>query len=220
MNKEFYKVLEKAEAIKKAIPEERAEYVAIIEDAKKEQAIAEQAKEAAQDVKSFNKACDDLTHAREREAHFKQLLDQIDGKQRMDTAEYYRQTDAINNVVVAAADNFRRVADKVMDDLARARAEYEALTADADRVLIALDDAAQVLQNEYKFRTLTFINKPDEQVADPEYWKRHAIRYNNFGGYAGSMAERLIIYADPDTMTGRSEKALTAWKAAGRALNN
>ena len=110
--------------------------------------------------------------------------------------------------------------DKVMDDLARARAEYEAITADADRVLIALDDAAQVLQNEYKFRTLTFINKPDEQVADPEYWKRHAIRYNNFGGYAGSMAERLIIYADPDTMTGRSEKALTAWKAAGRALNN
>lgn len=220
MTKEFNQVLARVEEIKKTVPKERAEYVSIIEAAQADQAKAEQAKEVAQTEKAFNQACDDLTHAREREAHFKKLLDAIDGKQRMSESEYFEFIERIRERVTAEADNFRRVAEKAIDDIAQARAEYEAITADADKVLSALDVASNVLQNKYKYRECTYIGKPSVSVLDPNNWKSYAIRYSNAGGYPGGRGNDLVIYDDPEKKTGRNEKILAAWNAAGRVLNN
>ncbi len=88
MNKDFQKVADRIKTLRTEVPKERAEYMAIIKKARDAQTMAERAKEEAQTEKAFNVACDDLTHARDREVHFQKLLDQIDHVPRMSEDEY------------------------------------------------------------------------------------------------------------------------------------
>ena len=219
MNKDFQKVADRIKALRAEVPKERAEYMVIIKKAQDAKAIAERAKEEAQTEKSFNQACDDLAHAREREAHFQKLLDKIDHVPRMSEGEYTECINAVNAVVVMSADNFRRIAEKAMSELIKAREEYEAITTEADALLNDLDSEANFLQCKYRYREMTFVGLPSKKVEDPKEWKKHAVRYTVGNGYCQSIASDLIAKDVTEDGYSTNARVLAAWKAVEHARN-
>ena len=209
MNKEIKKVADVAAALEKENPETRAQYLKGVADAQKAQEAAAKAKEEAESEAAFNKACDDESHARDKEAFFRRQLDRLDFTPRMNEADYNKHVDAVKAAVEKAAADFRRTAEKAIDDLVAARAEYLAITKEADEALIALDVAANVLQSKYRYKTITFTGDTTAQyVEDRNEWTRHAIRYNGNGkGYD-------LVAKDG---TDWNKKTCAAWKAAESA---
>lgn len=209
MNKDIKKVLDAAAALKRENPETRAQYSRGIADAQAAQKAAAQAKEDAETEAAFDKACDDESHARDKEAFFRRQLDRLDYTPRMNEAAYYAHVDAVKDAVEKAAADFRRAAEKAIDDIAAAKAAYIEITKEADAALIALDTAANVLQSKYRYRTVTFTGDiPAQYVEDQNEWTRHAIRYNDTGkGYD------LVAKDGADW----NKKTCAAWKAAESA---
>lgn len=206
MNKEIKKVADVAAELAKTNPETRAQYLRGIEDAQAAQKAAAQAKEDAETEAAFNKACDDESHARDKEAFFRRQLDRLDFTPRMEEAEYYKHVDTVKATVEKAAADFRRIAEKAIDDLVAAKAEYLAITKEADEALIALDAAANVLQSKFRFKTITFTgDTPAQTVEDRSEWTRHAIRYNGNGKGYGLIAKDGADW---------NKKTCAAWKAA------
>ena len=203
------KIQAAADKIRAAVPETRQSYVEGIEKAQEAYKKAEKAKEEAQTEEDFDKACNDESHARDKEAFFKRQLERLDFTPRMEEATYYKHVDAVKATVEKAAADFRRVAEKAIEDIVAARAEYLAITKEADEALIALDVAANVLQSKYRYKTITFTgDTPAQTVEDRNEWTRHAIRYNGNGkGYD-------LIAKDGANW---NKKTCVAWEAARRA---
>lgn len=208
-NKEIQKVADAAAELAKDRPNIRAQFINGIVDAQEEQAKAAQAKEDAVTEEAFNKACDDESHAREKEAFFRKQLEHIDSTPRMDEAEYNDHVNAVKSVVEKAAADFRKTAEKAINDIVIAKTDYLIVLAEADEALTALDAAANVLQAKYRYKTITFTgDTPPQQVEDRNEWTRHAIRYNETGkGYD-------LIARDG---TDWNKKTCAAWKAAESA---
>lgn len=184
MNKEIKKVADIAAELAKADPETRAQYLKAIADAQAAQKDAAQAKEEADTEAAFDKACDDESHARDKEAFFKRQLERLDFTPRMEEADYCKHVETVKATVEKAAADFRRTAEKAIEDLIAARAAYTEILHDADTALTALDAAANVLQSKYRYKTITFTGGiPARIVEDRNEWTRHATRYNNGEGY-------------------------------------
>ena len=219
MNKELKKVIIKkvmdvAAELIKAQPENRAQYLKGIADAQAAQKAAAQAKEDAETEAAFNKACDDESHARDKEAFFKRQLERLDYTPRMEEATYYKHVDAVKATVEKAAADFRRVAEKAIDDIAAAKAAYIEITNDADAALIALDEAANVLQSKYRYKEHYVTGEGGKgrvlagKTEDRNEWTFHAIRYTGNGkGYD------LIAKDGADW----NKKTCAAWEAARKA---
>lgn len=207
-NKDIKKVEDIALELMRKQPETREQILKGIADAKEAQATAAKAKEEAESEAAFNKACEDERNARDKEAFFKKQLDRLDYTPRMSEAEYNKHVETVKTTIEKAAEDFRKVAEKAIDELIAAREEYINLTYDADEALTALDAAANVLQSKHKYRTVKYKNQPSEQIADPKEWIKHAIRYNG-NGKAYELATM-----DGDKL---NEKMLSAWIAAERA---
>ena len=212
MNKDIKKVMEAAEELAKADPETRAQYLKGIADAQAARIDATQAKEEAETEAAFNKACDDESHARDKEVFFKRQLERLDFTPRMDEADYYKHVDTVKATVETAAADFRRIAEKAIDDIIAARAAYLEITHDADTALTALDAAANVLQSKYRYKTITFTgDTPAKTTEDRNEWKRHAIRYTENGkGYD------LIAKDGADW----NKKTCAAWDAVSKVEGN
>ena len=209
MNKEIKKVADVAAALEKENPETRAQYLKGVADAQKAQEAAAKAKEDAESEAAFDKACDDESHARDKEAFFRRQLDRLDYTPRMNEADYNKHVDAVKAAVEKAAADFRRVAEKAIDDIAAAKAAYIEITKEADAALTALDTAANVLQSKYRYKTVTYTgDTPAQYVEDRSEWTRHAIRYTGNGkGFD------LIARDGADW----NKKTCAAWKAAESA---
>ena len=209
MNKEIKKVADVAAALEKENPETRAQYLKGVADAQKAQEAAAKAKEDAESEAAFDKACDDESHARDKEAFFRRQLDRLDYTPRMNEADYNKHVDAVKAAVEKAAADFRRVAEKAIDDIAAAKAAYIEITKEADAALTALDTAANVLQSKYRYKTITFTgDAPAQNVEDPAEWTRHVIRYASTG-------RELTLVAW--TGTEWNDTICAAWTAADRA---
>ena len=209
MNKDIKKVLDAAAALEKGNPETRAQYLKGVADAQKAQKAAAKAKEDAESEAAFDKACDDESHARDKEAFFRRQLDRLDYTPRMNEADYNKHVDAVKAAVEKAAADFRRVAEKAINDIAAAKAAYIEITKEADAALTALDTAANVLQSKYRYKTVTYTgDTPAQYVEDRSEWTRHAIRYTGNGkGFD------LIARDGADW----NKKTCAAWKAAESA---
>ena len=208
MNKEIKKAADTAAEIAKAHPETRTQYLNGIANAQKAQQEAARAKEEATTEAAFNKACDDETHAREKEAFFTRQLERLDNTPRMEEAEYYKHVDAVKATVEKAAMDFRRIAEKAIDDLAAAKEAYLEITKDADEALTALDTAANVLQTKFKYRYILRQGMEPQPIEDRTEGTRHAIRYNKNGKAYD------LIAKDGEAW---NEKTRAAWKAADSA---
>ncbi len=208
VNKDIKKVEDIALELMRKQPETREQILKGIADAKEAQATAAKAKDEAENETAFNKACEDERTAKDKEAFFKKQLDRLDYTPRMSEAEYNKHVETVKATVEKAAEDFRKVAEKVIDELIDAREEYINLTYEADEALTALDVAANVLQTKYRYRTVKYKNQPSEQIADPKEWLRHVIRYTG-NGYGYELV----------TKDGKAwnKKTLAAWKAAETA---
>ena len=206
MNKEFKKILDAAAAIDQAQPELRAQYVKGLEAAQEAQKIAAQAKEEAETEEAFDKACNDERNAIDKAAFFERRIASLDFTPRMDEAEYDKYVGTVKTTVEKAAAAFCEVAEKAIDELAEAKAAYMSVVTDADKVLVALDDAANVLQSRYRYREVRRAGWPVEKIEDRNEWRLHALNYNRGSGKCYD-----LISKDGDN---RNYKACAAWRAA------
>ena len=209
MNKELKRVSDAVATIEKAHPESRRQFLSGIAAAQEAAAAAVQAKENAETEGDYDKACEDEKKAHDKEAFFKKQLDRIDFSMRMEEETYYGHVDAVKATVEKAAADFRKVAEKAMEDILNAKAAYMAIITGADEVLSALDAAANVLQVKYRYKTKNIIcDGPKPVVEDRNEWKRHAIRYT------GRSAKGIDLVL----MDGNNWNEITAaaWYAAGR----
>ena len=208
MNKDIKKVMDAAAEITTEYPENRAHILKGIADAQEAQKEAITAKETAETETDFNKACDDEMHARDKEAFYKRQLDKMDFTPRMSEEEYYKHVETIEMTVEKAAADFRAYAEKMINDLTKARETYLSTLTDADTALSELDRAANVLQSKYRYKECAFVNAPSHYVEDRNEWKRHAVRYIKSGkGYD-------LITKDGNAW---NIKMCAAWKATEAA---
>ena len=209
MNRDIKKVADVVATLEKANPTTMEQYRKGIEDAQDAQRAAARAKETAETEIDFNKACDDESHARDKEAFFKRQLDRLTFSPRMEEATYNKHVQAVQTAVEKAAEDFRRTAQRAIQEIMDAKAAYMATATEADKVLTDLDAAANVLQSKYRYRTVTFTgDNPPQNVEDPSEWRRHAVRYIGTG-----KACYLV------TRTGGEWDSIlcAAWNAAERA---
>lgn len=213
MDKEIKKVSDIAAELKKINPETRAQYLKGIADAQTAQEAAARAKEEAETEPAFNKACDDESHARDKEAFFRRQLERLDFTPRMEEADYCRYVDTVKAAVEKAAAGFRRAAEKAIDELVEARAAYIETVNDADAALTALDEAANVLQSKYRYKEYYVTGEGGKgsvlagRTEDRNEWTFHAIRYSGTGKDYELIAKN---------GTDWNEKTCAAWAAAGR----
>ena len=208
MNKDIRKVMDVAAGISTEYPENRAHVLKGIADAQEAQKEAITAKENAETEADFNKACDDESHARDKEAFYKRQLDKMDFTPRMTETEYNKHVEAIEITVEKAAADFRAIAEKTINELITARDAYLSILNDADAALSELDKAANVLQSKYRYRECAFVGAPSYQVEDRSEWKRHAIRYTQNGKGCD------LVLKDGAAW---NMKMCAAWKAAENA---
>ena len=180
MNKELEKIVRAAESI--ALPDVR-EYQKGIEDAQQAQEAAQEAKETAETEKLFDLACDQAIRAREKEQFFRRRLNEVVYTPRMDQTEYDRYIRTADSVITTAADKCLDIIEKAVKDIVKARKEFMDLCAEADEALEKLDNAANVLQVEHRYRVLHFHNAPDVQKEDPDEWRHYTVRYGNGEGF-------------------------------------
>lgn len=211
MNRDIKKVADVVAKLEKANPADKDRYLKGIEKAQAAQRAAAHAKETAETEAAFNKACDDESHARDKEAFFKRQLDRLTFSPRMDEDAYNKHVQAVQTAVEKAAEDFRQIAQRAIQEIMDAKAAYIATATEADKVLNDLDAAANVLQSKYRYRTVTFTGDMQAQhVEDANEWRRHAIRYIETG-----KACNLV------TKTGGEWDSIlcAAWNAAERAKN-
>lgn len=221
------RIMDKAEELKQAEPENRNEFLRGIEQAQAAQVEAIRKKETASTLDEFNKACDDESRARDKEAFFRRLLDKLDSNPRMDEAEYYEAREDVDRVVREVAAEFVKIARRCIPELVEARKKYIQIQKDADRVLSALDASANVLQTKYRYRTTEHSGGVyydiyegekrtpawTERREDPNEWTRHTVRYSNTGrGYG------LLTADQPRDRYGNISDYTVgaAWEVAGR----
>lgn len=211
MNRDIKKVADVVAKLEKANPADKDRYLKGIEDAQAAQRAAAHAKETAETEAAFNKACDDESHAKDKEAFFKRQLDRLTFSPRMEESAYYGHVQTVQAAVEKAAEDFRQTAQRAIQEIMDAKAAYMATATEADKVLSDLDAAANVLQSKYRYRTVTFTGDyPPQNVEDPSEWRRHAVRYIGTG-----KADNLA------TKTGGEWDSVlcAAWNAAERAKN-
>lgn len=211
MNDTFQKVAAAAAAIDTSAPKIRAEYVQKLIEAQEAQKAAREAKEAAEDENAFNKACDDENHARDKEAFYRRMISNIDSKMRMDESEYFSHVSAVEAVMNDAAAEFRKAAEKAMFEIVSARSKYEAKAAEADRVLEALDQAANVLQVKYRYRMIEYHGQDPEYREDHGEWRKHIVRYMN-----GKAYELAVMEGHDNAPATYNKVTNAAWNAADR----
>lgn len=214
MNSELQKVMDMANSIEQAKPETREQYLRGIEEAQKAQARAAEAKETAETEKEFNKACDDESHARDKEQFYKRMLAKLDYDPRMTEKDYYTALSSVHSVVVRAAQDFKETARKAMSELVSARRDYLQLVKDADFVLATLDEKSNVLQSKYRYRKTDYSDGTYTVTEDPNEWLSHITRYLNTGkGY-----NLIVMYDRPANMPSYENPtdwiASAAWRAA------
>lgn len=199
------KVFEVAAALSEETPEGRARYLEGIASAQEEQKRAAIAKDEAESEADFDKACNDEARARDKERFFRKQLEKISFQPRMSESEYYGYIDTIKAAVSEAAEAFREESEKAIESIIEAKAAYLTTISEADAALVALDNAANVLQSKHRYKTITYTgDAPARLVADPEEWRRHALRYGN--GKAYELA----------AMNGANRAITAAWTAAER----
>lgn len=177
-NEKLEAVADIVAAIRKSSPEKRDQILKEISDSKAAQSAAIQAKEAAETGADFDKACDEERRAHDREIFLQRRLEQIDSTPNMNEIEYYSAVGAVNEEVKAAAEKFRGVAENAISAIVAAKNEYLEVTTRANEILIALDNASDVLQKKYRYREVKYIGQEPDLKRDPNEWKRHAIRYD------------------------------------------
>lgn len=216
MNPEFKTILDVAARISSEAPAKRDELLRGIEQAQRDQIQAASAKEAAKTNEQFYKACDFESHAKEREAFLKRQLDDLQYTPRMDESDYNAAVSKVDSVVLSAAESFREIASSAMRSIVQARSEYMKTLRDADKTLISLDAAANVLQSKYRYQVLKYTDGSEDRREDPSEWKRHITRYKDGKG---------LMYAVRDPKKERpsawvayvtDEYLAEAWRAAER----
>ena len=212
MNPKLQKVFDIANGLQKANPETRAEYMKGLSQALSLQEEAEKAKETVTNEAEFNKACNDAVYAREKEQFYRRMIDDFDHTPRMNENEYFAAIDSVKAVVNDAAETYRNIARNAMSELVKARNEYIQIINDADRVLISLDAAANVLQSKYRYRTTEYADGTITYTEDRGEWARHCIRFANGEGIS-------IVKKDPakENIADPWDKVVcAAWNAAER----
>lgn len=183
MNKTFSNIIKKAEATATDFPQIRAEYLDGLERARQAQKDAEAAKEAAETEEDFDKATDDLVHAREKELFFMRKLEALDFTPRMHPDEYENYVGLIKGIMEKQANEYRATVSKAIEDLVKVQRDFFDIGQEADEVMRRLDEAANVLQAKYRYEERYVTGEGGKgavlagRTEDRNEWRRHAIRY-------------------------------------------
>ena len=177
-NTEMQEIAEIAEAIEQNKPGTKKQLMDEIGKAQEDLQTARKEKEEATTEAAFNAACEHEYNVQQKIIFLNNKLEHIKFTPCMEEAEYNKHVNTIKTAVETAGANFKKVAEKAMQEIIDAQAAYMAIVNEADDTLIKLDRAANVLQSKYRYHLTTFVGeKPPEKKEDPSEWKRHALRY-------------------------------------------
>lgn len=188
-------------------PDVRDQYLKGIEEAKATMEAATKAKEEAETEEAFNKACDDFTHARDKETFYNNALKRLETTPRMEERKYDELLEGVEKTVEKASAEYRKIAEKALDELLKAKVDYMAVLTEADEALIKLDRVANVMQTRFDCSIQRFTTDDpnvfrEEKTKNPNEWRNHAVRYCTGRGR--------------DIATKDSIKAYVAWDASNR----
>lgn len=178
VNPDLQEVFDLVAGIQQADPETMNELMEGLAQARSAGVAAAEAKENAETEAEFDKACEDALRAREKEEFFTRLLNKYRFTPRIDDETYDSAVDTVKAYVDKAVDEYRATAKEAMSVLIKARRDLLQVQKDANKAIVALDGAANVLQCRHRYRIVQRVNCPDQLVEDPNEWLKYAVRYD------------------------------------------
>lgn len=184
MNKTFQRVAEAAAGILTTDSELKTNYKKGLEETEAELKAASEAKDAAEDIESFDLAREREARAEEKKKFFKRQLDKLKFEARIPEDTYNGYVQEVKDEVEKAAADFRKTAAAAMAEIVKAKKEYMATITEADNVLEALDNKAFVLQTKHRYHEDLRSGEGGKGVVcvaryeDEGEWRQHAIRFS------------------------------------------
>jgi len=179
MNKELVKIQEASEIIMKAYPDKRSSFAADVQKAEADLQKAKDRLEAVEDINEYDSATEEVKRAELVVKFAKTALEKLDSAPRMAESEYNSAVKTCTSIMDKAAAEYRKKTVALMEQLKAVKDEYMAIAKDVNNTLVALDNAANVLQSRYPFREYKYVNAPSKFEKDPNAWREHAVRYDN-----------------------------------------
>ena len=206
-----------SDAVKKIVvnsPKEQRNYTESLEKAKTSLDKIMKAKESVETEEELDAALDEERRCRGRVRFFEKKLDEIRYSPRIPEDEYNAHVSAVKSVVEKAANEYRKAAEKLADELVAVRKKYLDTAREADRILTDLDSAANVLQSKHRYKEFTFVGRDPIYKEDPYEWRNHALRYmdNEVYGTNNTSAYTLATQANGTN----SPKLQQIWLMADR----
>ena len=210
-------IRERTAAVYGDYPQKKAELAGQLAGAQRDLRAAKAAQETADTLKTYDEATEAVKRAEIRVNFAKAAIEKIDVTPRMSDEDYFKAVDTCRGIMTKATDDYRKKAAALMDQLKAARDAYTETAADVNGALVALDEAANVLQSRHRPKPTTYVGNgivPTHTVSqDPREWEKYALRYLP-GDVAAMGTEPRGYHQDHET----HDSVLTAaWNAVSKA---
>lgn len=173
MNKELEKIRQNSKVIMGDYPEDHDKLLKQLISAQDDLRAAQAEKDSATDLNEFDAAVDKVSRAEMRVDFIRAAIRKLNSQPRMEEAEYIEAVEACERLMNEAVAKYRTQALAIMEDLQKIRADFEAKAEEINDTLIALDDAANVLQSK-SYDTGSTIS---------DDWRTHAIRFEAYKAF-------------------------------------
>ena len=165
MIKELEKIKKDSANILGNYPEEHEKLVAQYMTAREDLMKAIAAKDNASDLSEFDNATEKVKEAGTRVDFVCTAIEKLEAKPRMDEADYQKAVAACEKIMSESVNKYRARTIEAMETLKQIQDEYKAEAAEVNETLMALDNAANVIQS--KFVPTSY----------SDCWERHAKRF-------------------------------------------
>ena len=178
LSRNFEAIMKRCEEIEATLPAKREKLLADKAAAAENKALAQNIVDNTTNEKDYIKALMEARKAREAEQLADREIQRLNEDRRMDEVEYYKDVENIVGVQSKALDEYRRIAEKAVNELLEAKQKYLAVMTDANNTLIKLDSTSNVLQTKYKYVETKFVNQPSIFTESVTEWMDHTVRFN------------------------------------------
>ena len=162
-------------------PMKKAELTRQLERDREVLSVAKAKQDAAEDLKDFDAAADDVRHAEMRVNFIENALRKLDAEPRMTEAEYNSIVNSCSQIMEESTAEYITKVSALMNQIKEAKDTYLSKAAAVNQALIDLDAAANVIQTKYTERIDQYSDGNggtyEVSVPDPNEWRRHAVRY-------------------------------------------
>lgn len=202
-NKALQGIVNKTLEIQKNKTDKSVELSQCVEQAQESQRNARKAQETAKTEEDYFKACEAEKYHKQREAFWKKRLDEYAFTPRISEKEYNKQIQAAENNLEKAAEAYKAIVEKNMNEIIAAQVEYLKTAKETDEVLEDFDYAAKYLQSKYRYEEFPRQGMPPIRHENPHFWKTQKTRFYP------ETAHQMAIHKNgmPD------KKLVAAWEA-------